>query len=69
MKLNYKTKEQVEQEERERKIQSVERNRQNAYQKESDPLFFKWKRGSATEQEWKDKVAEIKSRFPYPDEQ
>jgi hypothetical protein len=37
--------------------------RQSAYQQESDPLFFKWRRGEATEQEWLDKIAEIKSRI------
>lgn len=35
-----------------------------AYKEESDPLFFKWQRGDATEQEWLDKVAEIKQRYP-----
>lgn len=39
-------------------------NRQQAYRDESDPLFFKWQRGEATEQEWLDKVAEIRSRYP-----
>jgi hypothetical protein len=41
-----------------------ERNRLRAYQLESDPLFFKYQRGDATEQEWKDKVAQIKARYP-----
>lgn len=36
-----------------------------AYRNESDPLFFKWQRGEGTEQEWKDKVAEIQARYPY----
>lgn len=39
-------------------------NRANAYLNESDPLFFKWQRGEATQQEWLDKVAEIKARYP-----
>jgi hypothetical protein len=39
-------------------------NRVEAYRNESDPLFFKWQRGEATEQEWKDKIAEIKTRYP-----
>ena len=34
------------------------------YRIESDPIFFKWQRGEATQQEWLDKVAEIKARFP-----
>jgi hypothetical protein len=37
--------------------------KKTAYQTESDPLFFKWQRGEATEQEWLDKVAEIRARF------
>lgn len=41
---------------------SVEEVRRMWYQLESDPLYFKWKRGEATEQEWLDKVAEIKTR-------
>jgi hypothetical protein len=39
-----------------------------AYQTEADPLFFKVQRGEATEQEWLDKVAEIRARYPYPEE-
>lgn len=38
--------------------------RHDAYQKESDPIFFKWQRAEATQQDWLDKVAEIKARFP-----
>lgn len=38
--------------------------RLEAYRNESDPLFFKWQRGEATEQEWLDKLSEIKARFP-----
>jgi hypothetical protein len=40
-----------------------ETNRKEAYKEESDPLFFKWQRGEATQQEWLDKVEEIKSRW------
>jgi len=43
---------------------AIDQQRQSAYQAESDPLFFKYQRGEATEQEWLDKVAEIKARFP-----
>lgn len=48
------------------KIDKEDRDQQlrSAYQAESDPLFFKYQRGEATEQEWLDKVAEIKARFP-----
>lgn len=45
----------------------VERQRQEAYQNEADPLFFKSKRGKATEKEWLDKINEIDARFPYPE--
>jgi len=39
--------------------------RKNAYISISDPLFFKWQRGEATQQEWLDAVAKIKSDYPY----
>lgn len=38
--------------------------RQKAYQKESDPLFFKWQRGEIAQEVWLAKVSEIKQRFP-----
>lgn len=43
---------------------AAENNRSVAYRYESDPLFFKWQRGESTQQEWLDKVAEIKNRYP-----
>ena len=42
----------------------AEANRKAAYTAEADPLFFKAQRGEATEQEWLDKIAEIKARYP-----
>jgi hypothetical protein len=45
-------------------IQNNKLKRQHAYTTESDPLFFKSQRGEVTLQEWKDKVEEIKARFP-----
>ena len=45
-----------------------EANRRAAYQAEADPLFFMAQRGEATNAEWLAKVAEVKSRFPYPAE-
>jgi hypothetical protein len=42
--------------------------RGEAYRAEADPIFFKWQRSEATEQEWLDKVEEIKLRYPYPAE-
>ena len=41
--------------------------RASAYKNEADPVFFKWQRGAATEQEWLDKIEEIKLRYPYPE--
>jgi hypothetical protein len=41
------------------------RKRSDAFQVEADPLYFAWQRGEATEQDWLDKVAEIRERFPY----
>jgi hypothetical protein len=38
--------------------------RRAAYITEADPLFFKAQRGEATMEEWQEKVAEIKQRFP-----
>lgn len=67
MKIKFKTKEQIEQEAKEAELQQVEANRRNAYRNESDPLFLKWQRGDATEQEWLDKIEEIKERFPKPE--
>ena len=32
----------------------------------ADPLYFKAQRGEATEQEWLDMIAEIKSCYPDP---
>lgn len=43
----------------------MQREREAAYKSEADPLFFKSQRGEATIQQWQDKVAEIKARFPY----
>lgn len=42
----------------------AQNNRADAYRNESDPLFFKWQRGEASEQDWLNKIEEIKQRFP-----
>jgi len=44
--------------------ESATRSRAVAYMTEADPLFFKYQRGEVTEQEWLDKITEIKNRFP-----
>jgi hypothetical protein len=48
------------------KIKEIESARKSAFEEEADPLFFKYQRGEATQQEWLDKIAEIKARFPKP---
>ena len=39
--------------------------RADDYRIEADPLFFGFQRGENSEQEWLDKVAEIRARHPY----
>lgn len=40
--------------------------RQRAYSRECDPIFFDWQRSKATLQDWDAKTAEIKARYPKP---
>jgi hypothetical protein len=54
-------------ERKERQLEQIKRERANAYRNEADPLFFKYQRGEGSEQEWLDKVQEIRERFPYPE--
>lgn len=44
---------------------SQKRKREAAYTIESDPIYFLWQRGEASQEEWLAKIAEIKVRFPY----
>lgn len=44
----------------------VEQARLVAYEQQSDPVFFKWQRGDATELEWREAVAKVKAENPYP---
>jgi hypothetical protein len=44
----------------------VEAARLYAYEQTSDPIFFKWQRGDATEAEWREAVAKVKADNPYP---
>ena len=44
----------------------IEQDRLYAYRSEADPLFFQAQRGEATMDEWTAKVAEIRTRYPYP---
>ena len=45
--------------------ESQRKKREATYTVESDPIYFLSQRGEATQQEWLDKIAEIKARFPY----
>ena len=45
--------------------QQQKKYRVEFYQLWSDPIFMKWQRQEATQQEWLDKVEEIKLMFPY----
>lgn len=50
----------------ETQVAAVEQARLTAYEQQSDPLFFKWQRGDATEAEWREAVAKVKLENPYP---
>jgi hypothetical protein len=50
----------------EKKATEAEANRKAAYAAEADPLFFRAQRGEIPEQEWLDKIEEIKKRYPKP---
>ena len=47
-------------------VAAVEQARLTAYEQQSDPVFFKWQRGDATEAEWREAVAKVKAENPYP---
>lgn len=38
--------------------------RKKAYTEEADPIFFQYQRGEATKEDWLNKIAEIKARYP-----
>jgi hypothetical protein len=41
--------------------------RHAAYVEQADPVFFRWQRGQATEQDWLAAVAAVDTAHPYPD--
>jgi hypothetical protein len=51
-----------------RQYAQVEQARHAAYITDADPLFFKWQRGTGTEQAWLDSVQAVKDANPYPQE-
>ena len=42
--------------------------RRAAYAAEADPIFFMHQRGEATQAEWLAKIAEIRARYPDPEQ-
>lgn len=52
--------------EHDRAYAQVQQARQTAYQQTTDPIFFDWQRGEATEQDWADAVQAVKDAHPYP---
>ena len=50
-------------------LEQAKQQRATAYRNEADPLFFQAQRGEATIEEWQLKVAEIRSLYPYPNEE
>lgn len=52
------------------KVEAVKTLRKTAYKTDSDPLYMEWQYDSTPEKEkaWRDKVAEIKARYPHPTE-
>jgi hypothetical protein len=46
--------------------EAVEQARAVAYRETSDPIFFQYQRGDATEAEWLDAVEAVKVANPYP---
>jgi hypothetical protein len=51
----------------EQQLAEAQAARQSAFQREADPLFFKWQAGEGTQEEWEAKRAEIRGRYPYPE--
>lgn len=51
-----------------REVLQIEQERQTAFQRESDPLFFKYQRNEdgVTKADWLAKVDEIRERYPLP---
>ncbi|SHO57773.1 hypothetical protein [Vibrio quintilis] len=52
----------------EQAVIDIQTKRRKAYIAESDPLYMEWQYDQTPqkEQQWRDKVAEIKKRYPLP---
>lgn len=49
-------------------LKEARRHREDAYRKEADPLFFKYQAGEIPREDWEVKRAEIRDRYPYPED-
>lgn len=47
-------------------FERVKNMRRQEYQRDADPLYFGWKRGENTEQDWLDAIQAVKDANPYP---
>ena len=52
----------------EQALATARQSRASAYTTEADPLFFKVQRGEANQADYDAKIAEIRTRYPYPTE-
>ena len=53
---------------KEQALSTARQSRASAYTTEADPLFFKVQRGEADQADYDAKIAEIRTRYPYPTE-
>jgi hypothetical protein len=44
-------------------LENIQTLKREAFQKEADPLFFKYQRGEASKEEWLSKIEEIRDRY------
>ena len=63
-----KTAEQLAAEAKAEALAQARQGRAAAFAAEADPLFFQVQRGEVTQAEYDAKVAEIRTRYPYPTE-
>jgi hypothetical protein len=52
----------------EQALATARQSRASAYTTEADPLFFQVQRGEADQADYDAKIAEIRTRYPYPTE-
>jgi hypothetical protein len=64
-----KTAEQLAADAAQQALESARSARAKAFQEEAYPLFFKAQLGEATMGEWRQKMQEIRKRFPYPNDE